>query len=142
MEQDQKETEEWILGAQTKAVKDLLAAKSGKVTKDPYEGKTPVVDVKGLSGADILRLCGVRNPFGNQKERKDLTLIKEGMVLVGMDSDDDEWEDEDSDDDAFGGGLGGGFSGFSENYMMELACQGVKSWDPDARRVLRALRDF
>ncbi|KAL9031240.1 MAG: hypothetical protein Q9196_000708 [Gyalolechia fulgens] len=43
---------------------------TGKIEEDTGKGETPVIDLSGLPGADILRLCGVEKPFGKQRERK------------------------------------------------------------------------
>ncbi|KAL9595853.1 MAG: hypothetical protein Q9219_006195 [cf. Caloplaca sp. 3 TL-2023] len=128
---------------------------------------TAAIDVTGLSGVDILKLCGVETPFGQQHERK----LKEKLALVDTrDCDEsDGWETEEewseqagkrqsgrkgkdqkkkprarrpkrySSDDFDGYGELDSLDAFSEDNMFELACQGIKPWDDDAVGALMTL---
>ena len=148
-----------------KQAKDTIArAVKGEFVQDAYQGKEPAVDVAGLSGVDILRACGVDEPFANRDDRKEHSDI----FAVLSEDDDDEWEDiddgmerksppkkfqpqkkrlrssrrtrpfseNDMEDDME---YGMGPYGFSEDDIFEHACQGVKPWDDDAGDVLAML---
>jgi hypothetical protein len=113
-------TLEWMTESRRRVEEAIEQAERGDIIPDINEGKPHVFNVKGLSGVEILRLCGVEAPFAAQKERKAISRI--GGELL-----DDDYGDP---------------SGFSEEDMFELACQGVKPWDDDAAFVLAALSSF
>lgn len=125
-----------------------------------------VFDVSGLSGADILRQCGVKNPFSRQRERK---LIAKTKGLIASEACDkaDGWETEETEEtedewvsqagpviqsgeqkkrakipersrhNAFNGFES--FNPYNEDNIYDLLCQGVKPWDDDAGDVLMML---
>ena len=63
--------DQWLSGRKNAANKAIEEFKeTGTVESLDDDTKTAVIDVSGLSGADILRSCGVENPFGRQEERK------------------------------------------------------------------------
>ncbi|KAL9609830.1 MAG: hypothetical protein Q9167_005418 [Letrouitia subvulpina] len=155
----------WYDG-RAKAAKKTLERyrQTGKIeATDDGQSKTPVLDVKGLSGADILRLCGVEKPFVKQRERK--AMEKLGLLVSEVCDEPDGWETEEewieqagvksqrqkgkgrnkrstgkrsegyTRDDMFGTQL----YPFSGDDMFELACQGIKPWEDDAANALMAL---
>ncbi|KAL8686878.1 MAG: hypothetical protein Q9218_006796 [Villophora microphyllina] len=148
---------QWLSGRE-KAAKKILERMKGTGKIDNAENPTekPVVDVTGFSGADILRLCGVENPFGRQKMR---TRIAKRTGRLSTDTLDG-WETEDEWSEHAGmrsenpgkkkqirsqrlrGKLSGCCRGcdsdsfdwlnpYSEANMHELACQGIKPWDAE-----------
>ncbi|KAL8856810.1 MAG: hypothetical protein Q9178_006647 [Gyalolechia marmorata] len=120
---------------------------TGKIEEADGKSETPVIDLSGLSGADILRLCEVEEPFGKQRERK--AIAKSGDLATETCDMLDGWETEEErseqggvkpakqkgkkrkrskgykayDMDPFSGA---DMNPFSENNMFELACQGIK----------------
>ncbi len=125
---DHREVADYISQSLDRAEKAIAQAKKGEHITDINEDKVPVLDVKGLSGVDILKQCGVEKPFAAQKERKGLgELFGEMLGELGLGS------GSESESEL-------GMFGFSEDDVMELACQGVKPWDDDAGSVLAALR--
>lgn len=139
---------------QTRADAEMARARSGDAPLESSQPSPPaLIDVKGLSGAGILKACGAENAFRDQKESREEfdRKLNDAFIALALDSacagpgedDDGEWET-DEDDDLEGSGYGpfgfSGYGGYSEDDMMELACQGVKPWDDDAGAVLAALR--
>ncbi len=133
---------------------------TGKIEEADGKSETPVIDLSGLSGADILRLCDVEKPFGKQRERKAIGEA-EDLALATCDNMDG-WETEEErseqggvkpakqkgkkrkrsrgykayDMDPFGGA---DMNPFSEANMFDLACQGIKPWEDDAGAALMML---
>jgi len=172
---DDREISDFLSRSQERAEKVIAQAKKGEQITDINEGKILELDPRGLSGAEILKQCGVEKPFAAQKERKEFGQI--GQEILGeilgdmtMPGDfNDGWEIVDESIDSgngqsgknkkgqskskagkkkgrggggFGFGSGSGMFGFSDDDVMELACQGVKPWDDDAGDVLAALSYF
>jgi len=131
---------------QKRADAEIARAHSGETNLECQPCTPTIIDVKGLSGADILKACGVENALKDQKESREEfdRKLNDAFIALTLDSacaglgEDDDDDFAGSNHNAFGfSGFGGGFS---EDDMMELACQGVKPWDDDAGAVLAALR--
>ena len=136
-----EESVDWITETRRRADIMLEQSRRGQPARYPFEGKPPAIDVAGMSGADILRACGVKRPFVAQQERKKAKSTFSTKFLDGTYNLDnvDELEDVDESSDGDDDGLGASAFGFDEDDMMELACQGVKPWDHDAADVLAML---
>jgi len=139
---------------QTRADAEMARARSGETTVQSQPSPPAILDVKRPSGANILKACGMESAFRDQKESREtynseledaFIALALNSALAGLGEDDGKDWKTDEDDDLEGSGYDPfGFSsfggGFSEDDMMELACQGVKLWDDDASAVLAALR--
>ncbi|KAL8898727.1 MAG: hypothetical protein Q9192_001926 [Flavoplaca navasiana] len=127
---------------------------TGKIEEADGKSETPVIDVSGLSGADILRLYEVEKPFGKQHERK--TIVKSALLATDICDESYGWETEEEWSQQGGAkslkhkGKGRKRSReyelydmdpFSEGNMFELACQGIKPWDDDAGAALMMLNE-
>ena len=125
---------------------------TGKIEEADGKSETPVIDVSGLSGADILRLYEVEKPFGKQHERK--TIVKSALLATDICDESYGWETEEEWSQQGGAkslkhkGKGRKRSReyelydmdpFSEGNMFELAYQGIKPWDDDAGAALMML---
>ncbi|KAL8715845.1 MAG: hypothetical protein Q9220_000512 [cf. Caloplaca sp. 1 TL-2023] len=65
---------------------------TGTVESASHGIQAAVIDVTGLSGADILRRCGVETPFGRQHQRK--LMKKLGSLATEVCDESDGWETE------------------------------------------------
>lgn len=153
----------WDCGRTEAAKKELEQLKNPETIIDVSDQSevTAVLDVSGLSGADILRQCGVENPFSRQRERK-LIAKTRGLLASEVCDKADGWETEDEWVSQAGQVIQSGeqkkrrakesersrhnaFNGFerfnpyNEDNMYDLLCQGVKPWDDDAGDVLMML---
>ncbi|KAL8865673.1 MAG: hypothetical protein Q9174_006761 [Haloplaca sp. 1 TL-2023] len=156
---------------QEQAAKSVLEQfqKTRNIARDDQEQiNTPAFDVNGMSGADILRECGVKKPFGMQRKRKALvadgsTFLEEYVGMAGSDGweTEEEWAEQGGvkvpqekkkkkkgrkgrkQDISYGDDESDDMDPFSEANILELGCQGINPWDPEAYRALEVLRgDF
>jgi len=85
---------QWVMESQRRADKAIEQAEIGDVLEEINEGKPHTFDVKGLSGVEILGLCGVKKPFAAQRERKKISRIRRKLFdndFLSKDED-DAWE--------------------------------------------------
>lgn len=150
---------QWYNGRKAAAEKTLgQIRQTGKIEAAGDQSDTPVLNIKGLSGADILRLCGAEKPFGMQSKRKALKAF--GVLATEVCDESDGWETEEewSDHadvksrgqkgkqsrrytrtDTFDTPMLDSPNPFAEDDMFELACQGIKPWEDDAVGALMML---
>ncbi|KAI4209524.1 MAG: hypothetical protein LQ351_007559 [Letrouitia transgressa] len=142
---------QWFNNRKESAEKTLEQIRqTGKAEAADNQSETPMFDITGLSGADILRLCGVKKPFAMQSERKAF-----GELPTEVCDESDEWETEEEWSNHAGvkscGQRGKGrkkrlmgkrsrrytptdtfdtvldsLNPFTKDDMFELACQGIK----------------
>jgi len=75
--------------------------KRGEMIGDIWGSEPARIDVKGLSGREILKMCGEEEPFGHQEKRKAMgrsaTKSSDELKVSGGEIGDDEgWETDDT----------------------------------------------